>query len=126
VKEDILYCEEDLSPKEREFLTMVMELAGYDLTDKGVAESMFKELLRAYKTFLRKNMVYGNSFGEVGAKGCFIEIHAKFARLKTLLWKSEEAQITKVKEDAIQNAVDLMVYALCMIHCLKEGNVYGK
>lgn len=81
--------------------------------------------LHMLKVFCRKNRQYGNSFEEVGAKGAYIEIQAKHARLRELLWRADEESIAHNHGDIQQNSLDLSVYGVLLCMCIAAGNVYG-
>jgi len=82
-------------------------------------------MLHMLKVFVRKNKQYGNSFEEVGAKGAYIEIQAKHARLRELLWKADAESIAQHLGDIQQNSLDLSIYGVILCMCMAAGNVYG-
>jgi len=93
---------------------------------REIAESAFGEMMHMFTVFCRKNKQYGNAFVETGARGTFIEIHAKYARLRSLLWRASDEKIARQMGDIIQNTLDLSVYGVLQCLLVRAGNINGE
>lgn len=113
---------------EHELFERMLCEAGYplDAARREVAWEIWEQMLKSFRVFLRKNKQYGNSFIEVGARGAYIETHAKYNRLRELVWKQDEMGILNSSGDIVQNAMDMSIYAQLMVYCIHHKNILGE
>lgn len=91
-------------------------------TKPTIYEEGFKDIFDEITALQRrKNNDYGNSWTAMGAKGVFVRLTDKVARLKTQLWDGKDYLVEdeKIKDTAI----DLISYSFMLLYALQRGMI---
>lgn len=89
----------------------------------NTADRLEQEMAFQQDLFASRNAEYGDNWKTLGGIAMFVEMNAKWARLKRVIWDGQGV----VKPEEIKDWIrDLNLYGDLLLFCIEDENLWGE
>lgn len=107
-----------------------LDNTGWFLVERGVPDTpevrkQLEVFVEALRIFESRNAAYGDVWMQYGALSNLLSVARKVDRTMEAWWHDSPGELPVMHKDALDDAIDLINYAVFFIRNARDGNVTG-